>query len=379
MPSSPRTITRATRWDRRPRPVLAARTTRPDALGIPRPRSGASYTARHAPSRMPCARRRGCPRPSPGAAERKEASRAHRHPRPAGRRVVNGPRRGKPPDHGTGTALSSDPGTSSVAPATPSDAAGAVTLAFGGDIHFEEYLRPLAGDPEGLAALKPLWAPLTCGWRIWRRRSPSEARRSAKEFHFRTPASRVDHARQRRPDRPHDRGQQPRRRLRTRRPQRHLAARASSPIPIVGIGTDESDAHAPALLTVGGLKIAVFGADQVYEMTLVNYSAGATKAGSRVHARHRIVKAVTAIRDEVDLVVVYLHWGLDYPGTARTASRSRPPGPGSNRSGRHRRAHSHRVNGAGWLKGPPPCRLRPRQFRVVGSVGTRQPNRHPHP
>ena len=31
-------------------------------------------------------------------------------------------------------------------------------LAFGGDIHFEEYLAPLARDPEALAPLADLWA-----------------------------------------------------------------------------------------------------------------------------------------------------------------------------------------------------------------------------
>ncbi|GAA1755135.1 hypothetical protein GCM10009810_13670 [Nostocoides vanveenii] len=253
------------------------------------------------------------------------------------------------PDHGTGTALSSDPGTSSVAPATPGDAGGAVTLAFGGDIHFEEYLRPLAGDPEGLAALKPLWGAADLRMANLETAITERGAPIGKEFHFRTPASALttlanagltvlteanNHGVDFGPDGLSD----------------TLAARASSPIPIVGIGTGESDAYAPALLTVGGLKIAVFGADQVYEMTLANYSAGATKAGvASALPDTRIVKAVTAIRDEVDLVVVYLHWGLDYqqcPDGQSIATAKDLEAAGADVIVG---AHSHRVNGAGWL------------------------------
>ena len=49
-----------------------------------------------------------------------------------------------------------------------------------------------------------------------------------------------------------------------------LAAKRTSPIPIVGIGADEAEAFAPAILEAKGLRVAVFGASQVFEMTLAS-------------------------------------------------------------------------------------------------------------
>lgn len=246
-----------------------------------------------------------------------------------------------------GAAGASTPGNASAA--TPPADPRAVTLAFGGDIHFEDYLRPVASDPAGLARLRPLWADADLRMANLETAITERGTPIGKEFHFRAPASALttlanagltvltqanNHGVDFGPDGLRD----------------TLAARSASGIPIVGIGADEDDAFAPARLAVGGLDIAVFGADQVYEMTLANYSAGPAKAGvASALPDTRIVNAVKAIRDNVDLVVVYLHWGFDYqqcPDATSVATARDLEAAGADVIVG---AHSHRVNGAGWL------------------------------
>ena len=43
---------------------------------------------------------------------------------------------------------------------------------------------------------------------------------------------------------------------------------------VMAYGANEDEAFAPAVLEAKGLQVAVFGADQVFEMTLARYSAG---------------------------------------------------------------------------------------------------------
>ena len=106
------------------------------------------------------------------------------------------------------------------------------------------------------------------------------------------------------------------------------------PIPIVGIGADEDDAFAPATLTAKGLRVAVFGASQVFEMTLANWSADAGSPGiASASPVTRLRSAVQRAARTHDLVVVFMHWGLDYQqcrlalGVHRAPSR--PPAPTS--------------------------------------------------
>lgn len=223
------------------------------------------------------------------------------------------------------------------------------TLAFAGDIHFEDYLAPVARAPEGLTALKPLFASADLAMANLETAITERGTKIGKEFHFRAPASALqtlantgldvltqanNHGVDYGPVGLED----------------TLAARASSPIPIVGIGTDAADAFAPHVTDVNGLRVAVFGADQVYEMTLANFSAGPAKGGvASSMPTTRIVKAVKAIRDTVDVVVVYLHWGTDYqqcPDGASIATARDLEAAGADVIVG---AHSHRVNGAGWL------------------------------
>lgn len=82
---------------------------------------------------------------------------------------------------------------------------------------------------------------------------------------------------------------------------------------LVGIGNDEDEAYAPHVAEVGGQRIAVFSATQVIEPSLIeSWTATADQAGVASAKRvDRLVEAVADVRDDVDTVVVYVHWGTE--------------------------------------------------------------------
>lgn len=237
---------------------------------------------------------------------------------------------------------------STTATAAPSDPE-TLTMAFAGDVHFEEYLAPLASRPDGLAELQDSLGAADLAMVNLETAITTRGTKIGKEFHFRAPASALrtvqgagvdvvsmanNHGVDYGPVGLKD----------------TLAAKKDSPIPIVGIGADEDEAYAPAILSAKGLEVAVFGASEVFEMTLSRYSAGPEKGGIASGAPvTRLRKAVSAASKKYDVVVVFLHWGLDYqkcpdPLSAETAQVLEEAGADVIVGG-----HSHRVNGAGWL------------------------------
>ena len=247
------------------------------------------------------------------------------------------------------------PSSATVAPpapgavASPASPPGQLTLAFAGDVHFEEYLRPLARDPQGLAELRTSLgaadlAVVNLETALTERGAPI-----GKEFHFRAPATALDTLAEAGVDAVSmannhgaDYGSQGLRDT--------LAARSSSPIPIVGIGADADDAFAPATLTAKGLRVAVFGASQVFEMTLANWSADADSPGiASASPVTRLRSAVQRAARTHDLVVVFMHWGLDYQQCPDSLSASTARTLDAAGADIVVGGHSHRVNGAGWL------------------------------
>ncbi|MFE7559360.1 CapA family protein [Kitasatospora sp. NPDC057500] len=89
-----------------------------------------------------------------------------------------------------------------------------------------------------------------------------------------------------------------------------LAAKASSPVPVVGFGRNSQEAYAPYVTTVRGVKVAVVAASQVEDLTNQKWRAGANKPGiaSALDAA-ALVKAVGEAKRQAPVVLVYLHWG----------------------------------------------------------------------
>ncbi|MFD8750374.1 CapA family protein [Kitasatospora sp. NPDC059577] len=89
-----------------------------------------------------------------------------------------------------------------------------------------------------------------------------------------------------------------------------LAAKDSSPIPVIGVGRDAKEAYAPYVSTVRGVKVAVVAASQVEDLTNQKWRAGANKPGiASALDVPALVKAVEAAKRQAPVVLVYLHWG----------------------------------------------------------------------
>jgi poly-gamma-glutamate synthesis protein (capsule biosynthesis protein) len=130
-----------------------------------------------------------------------------------------------------------------------------------------------------------------------------------------------------------------------------LAAIRSSRFPVIGIGKDAAQAFAPYTTTLNGVRVALIGADQVQdETTLRLFSAGPHSAGVANAFSPRLVAAVRKAKSAGYVVVVYLHWGIEY--------KTCPSDLQTNLAGELARAgadavigtHAHVLQGAGWRR-----------------------------
>jgi poly-gamma-glutamate synthesis protein (capsule biosynthesis protein) len=127
-----------------------------------------------------------------------------------------------------------------------------------------------------------------------------------------------------------------------------LAAIAHSPIPVIGIGDDAAQAYAPYTTTVNGVKVAIIAASQVHDWTLATWSAGATSPGIANADSDRLLAAVANAKRTADVVVVYLHWGIEYqdcPSSDQEALAAKLAAAGASAVVG---THAHVLLGAGW-------------------------------
>ncbi|MFF7456923.1 CapA family protein [Kitasatospora sp. NPDC008115] len=131
-----------------------------------------------------------------------------------------------------------------------------------------------------------------------------------------------------------------------------LAAKASSPVPVVGFGRNSEEAYAPYVTTVRGVKVAVVAASQVEDLTNQKWRAGANKPGiaSALDAA-ALVKAVGEAKRQAPVVLVYLHWGDEgkaCPTGAQTAIAKKLAAAGATAVVG---THAHTMVGSGMLGG----------------------------
>ena len=90
-----------------------------------------------------------------------------------------------------------------------------------------------------------------------------------------------------------------------------IAAAQSADFPIVGVGSDATQAYTPYRITVGGQRIAIFDATQIIASNLVSsWTATATQPGvASAIDPTELVRAVQHARRSADTIVVYLDWG----------------------------------------------------------------------
>ena len=92
-----------------------------------------------------------------------------------------------------------------------------------------------------------------------------------------------------------------------------LAASRAQGLPLIGVGRDESTALTPWRGTLNGIRVAVFGATDVLDSYAVGtWPATATRAGlASAKDEAPLLAAVRAERARSDVVVVFLHWGVE--------------------------------------------------------------------
>jgi Bacterial capsule synthesis protein PGA_cap len=83
--------------------------------------------------------------------------------------------------------------------------------------------------------------------------------------------------------------------------------------PIVGIGANAAQAYAPHRTVINGQRIAIIGATEVLDANLMtSWTATAAQAGlASAYEEGELVSAVQAARKSSDTVVVFLHWGTE--------------------------------------------------------------------
>ncbi|MEU1689294.1 CapA family protein [Micromonospora sp. NPDC005707] len=90
-----------------------------------------------------------------------------------------------------------------------------------------------------------------------------------------------------------------------------LDAAADAAFPVFGAGRDADAAYAPWLSTVQGVRVAVLGMSQVHDLA-AQWKATQSRPGiAMAFDRSRADAAVRAARDRADLVIVFMHWGVE--------------------------------------------------------------------
>ena len=250
------------------------------------------------------------------------------------------------------TAAAPAPSSTAAAPAGP-PAGEPVTLAFGGDVHFEGQIRArLLADPASvLAGVAPiLQAADVAVVNLETAITARGTKPPGKEFAFRAPPSGLtalkmggvdvasmannhgmDYGREGLED--------------------SLAASAATGLPLIGIGRNATEAYRPHIAVAKGQRIAIIGATQVLDDSVRTAWTATDSQPGLASAKEvdRLTAAVQAARGQADTVVVVLHWGIEgqtcpSPAQSQLAQQLVDAGADVIVGG-----HAHRLQGAGRL------------------------------
>jgi poly-gamma-glutamate capsule biosynthesis protein CapA/YwtB (metallophosphatase superfamily) len=237
----------------------------------------------------------------------------------------------------------------SLAPRHSGTAAGSVTLAFAGDVHFTGRTARLLNDPA--TAFGPVAAVLkSADFTAVNLETAvtSGGTPQPKTYHFRTVPAAFTALR--------DAGVS----LVTMA-NNHvldygqagladtLAAARAARFPYVGIGTDAAAAWAPYVTTVKGMRIAVIGVSQVAELASSWVATPGRPGEANAIDLGRTLAAVRAARRLAPTVIVFMHWGTEGqacpdPNQLSLARRLAAAGASIIIG-----AHAHMLQGSGWL------------------------------
>jgi hypothetical protein len=132
-----------------------------------------------------------------------------------------------------------------------------------------------------------------------------------------------------------------------------LAAAKAARFPVVGVGRDADQAYRAYQTTVDGQRIAVIGATQVLDSSLAAaWTAGDGKPGmASAYEEARLLAAVKAARASADTVVVDLHWGRELVNCPIDRQRALAPKLVAAGADVVVGSHAHVLLGGGYLRG----------------------------
>jgi poly-gamma-glutamate synthesis protein (capsule biosynthesis protein) len=128
-----------------------------------------------------------------------------------------------------------------------------------------------------------------------------------------------------------------------------VAAAKQAGIPAIGAGANAAEAYAPWVTEVKGVRIAVLAFSQIAELW-TSWRATDTQAGiAMARDQSRAVAAVRAARAKADVVVVYVHWGVE--GSSCPSGEMRTFAETMARAGADIvvGTHAHLLLGDGWI------------------------------
>jgi poly-gamma-glutamate capsule biosynthesis protein CapA/YwtB (metallophosphatase superfamily) len=237
----------------------------------------------------------------------------------------------------------------SAAPPPTSAAPSEVTLAFAGDVHFTGRTARLLDEPAtALEQIAPVLSGADLAMVNLESAVTTRGTQEPKTFHFRAPAAAfaalkaagvdvvsiannhaLDYGRVGLAD--------------------TVAAAGAAGVPAIGAGANAAVAYAPWTATVRGTRIAFLGFSQVAELWQ-SWRATDTRAGIAMSRDlPRALAAVRAARQDADVVVVYLHWGVE--GSSCPSSEMRTFAGELAKAGADLviGTHAHLLLGDGWL------------------------------
>jgi poly-gamma-glutamate synthesis protein (capsule biosynthesis protein) len=254
-------------------------------------------------------------------------------------------------------------------PTTPDDATadtpgdgptGQVVLAFAGDMHFERHLAELLEQPRG--ALGPIARILAAAdvtmvnleSAITSRGTPErkELEVAARRYHFRTSPAALDVLAAAGVDvvsMANNHGAD----YGLVGVRDSLRASRDGPIPVIGIGRDDTEAFAPHEVTIRGTDIAILAADaSMREGASSVWAAGPDNPGvaaARSGRPRALLAAVRAASRTADVVVVYLHWGVELDRCPNRQQRVTAGALAEAGADVVVGTHAHVQQGSGWL------------------------------
>ncbi len=129
-----------------------------------------------------------------------------------------------------------------------------------------------------------------------------------------------------------------------------LAARETSPIPLVGIGRNADEAFTPLRVDIEGVRLAVLASSQIRDETSLQHAATASRPGIAANLDlARLRRAVREAAATSDVVVVMLHWGTQYTRCADDRQRRTAQALVADGADILVGGHAHRPQGAGWM------------------------------